>query len=148
MGDRAWLGVSWRWVRERPDEPLVFDSFGYPHTAVFVTNHGSIPARDVRFVGACQTFGTDPTPQDVRAFLTALPFQAQAVCNPASAGALPLYYHLHGTEQVGDRVCYAFGRITYDPGDGQRGPPGGWLTFCARWNGAEWERVGEHNDVG
>lgn len=130
MTDRPYLGISFRWVREVPDTGVVRDAALVPHSAVFVMNHGTVPAVNVRFAGALRWLDgvpTLPAPFDLSA-------SDEQVCQPTMGGGLPLWYQLHGdaptvTDAAG--ALYAFGRVEYTLIGRQE--PVRSTEFCAVW---------------
>ena len=86
---RAYLGFSFRWRPDRPEEGVTFDHEGRAHSAIFVTNHGGTPAYQVRFRGCLVVAPVEEATLD----------EALAACawshpNIANPNGHPLYFRM------------------------------------------------------
>ncbi len=151
---RAYLGVSFRWIGPRDiNEGCEKDAAGRWTTHVFVSNHGSTPAHEVRFKGLCRILPAELEPDALRCTIDAEgKFEAPRISNPGSG--LPLYYELRGSAPgrpplAGERV-YAFGHVAYVD-------IFGWdrsTRFAAYWDedaimaaGSGWVAADQHNEA-
>lgn len=138
--ERAYLGVSFRWRPERPDHGVTYDADGQPHTAVYVTNHGLTPARNVRFAGTLRTLRHDSAASTIESIQGELVREVGRVCNPAAHGALPLFYEFGapGGEPRADprksAALFAIGLVEYEDAGGAPHQ----TAFCCRWTGEGW----------
>ena len=133
----AQLGFSFRWVFQMPDQGVTFDSFGRPHSGVFVFNSGDAPARQVRFRGMCAV-GSNV---NIALSLDTCPWSVATSCHTQTP---PLFFPFQGTETVGDQPLMAFGEVTWEsPGDAglDEGVAEYVETFCVVWQHGAWQNV-------
>lgn len=132
MSDRAYLGFSFRWVYQMPDQGIVYDSFGRPHSGIFVFNSGTAPALGVRFRGILALLKADPSRERIDTMLRDRAWSVPTDCHP---GLPPLFYQLDGVLQVGAGVdeIYAFGQADSESQSTAQ--------FCVHWTGSAWENV-------
>lgn len=156
---RAYLGISFQPDRP-PDKPDLWETYTKNNeaigrgTAVFVTNHGKTPARDVRFEGRCKIMPRNLSPNH-----EFTPGEKSDVehgpksCDPGPDGRL--FYHMKSDEAVSDREMrdpesrlYAYGTITYKDIFGNDC----WTQFAASYvpeskTGSHWFSASQHNDT-
>ncbi len=121
----AQLGFSFRWVFQMPDQGVTFDSFGRPHSGIFVFNSGTEVARGVRFRGCCTA-----TPTESTQLLSVMPWSVPKDAHPAMP---PLWYQFEGPEMVGARPLYAFGEVRCANAEVER--------FAVVWAGGAWQTI-------
>ena len=150
---RAYIGVAFE--PAGPGNPELRSFRGARlETAVYVTNHGQTPARDVRFKGWCKIMPT-PLPQNHEFPDGKLPEvqHGPKACDPGHDARL--YYQIRSDDTVQDaelRVVdsrlYAYGTVTYTDVFGNPC----WTNFAAFYeiessSGSHWFSATQHNDA-
>jgi len=138
---RAYLGASYRWIPEIADQCLDQKTLG---TAIFVSNHGQTPARNVRFRGATKILPASPSTAQIDQVVIDAKEQAPRPCPPQG---VPLYFQMqcHDTPRgcsAGERV-YAVGSIEYDDVFDKRRC----TKFCTYWTEHGWAPDDQRNSA-